>query len=168
MAVLSQGGDVGLQFSAGSVEGLRLCSQASLSFSSTLYVAPFVQSWHWNKHTVIRYCYERRKNFVTFSFVKVFLHSSHHVTFRAVLWHVLCENSGGWGPDKWRRSFPQAFPSSFLSCLLSTVIYLQADQLVLWSWILITTLTPQRQGFQTDLVLLWKSLAGPHKADHVT
>lgn len=84
MAVLSQGGDVGLQFSAGSVEGLRLCSQASLSFSSTLYVAPFVQSWHWNKHTVIRYCYERRKNFMSLSALSKYFYI-HHIMWLSEL-----------------------------------------------------------------------------------
>lgn len=102
---------------------LRFCSQASLSFSSTFYVAPFVQSWHWNKHTIIRYSYEIRKIFyVTFCFVKVLLHSSLHLTFRAALWHVLCGNLGGRGPDKEGGAFPRLYflPSLAVFSLLSS------------------------------------------------
>lgn len=152
------GGDLALQFSASSVEMLRFCSQA-LSFSSTFYVAPFVQSWHWNTHTIIRYSYEIRKMFMSLSAL-----SKYFFTFTTSSDFQSCPMTRSvWKrrrlrPRHRRRSFPQASLASFLSRLLAAVTHLQADRLVLWSWVLITTLTPHRQGCKTDLGLLWKTV----------
>lgn len=140
------------------VEMLRFCIQASLFFSSIFYIVPFAQSWHRNKHTVIRYYEIRKKIHITFA-LSVFLHSSHHLTFRVVLWHIVYENWGGWGPEKWRRSFSQGFPFSFLS-LSSLCCHPPAS----WSACSLVLSsdhhfdTSQHQVFKTDPVLLWKTV----------
>ena len=73
-----------------------------LSFSSTFYICLFCTKLALLKHILpLDIPVKLEKNtYVPLCFVKVFLRSSHRLTFAAVLWHVLCDPSGSCGPDK--------------------------------------------------------------------